>query len=57
MKKNICLDCLVKLTKEKDNKNNQMQLEIDSMKKALLSLTSEIESKDFSKYNYILKQI
>ena len=52
VKKNICVDCLVKLTRDKDNRNTQMLNEIDNMKKALLNLTSEIESKDFSNYKY-----
>ena len=45
------MNCLEKLTKEKDEKNATISSEIDSMKKALLTLTSEIESKEFRNLN------
>ena len=47
VKKNICLNCLDKLIKERESSNFFLASEKDALTKALASLINEIESKDF----------
>jgi len=48
VKKNICLNCLEKLIKNRENLNNGSNNETESLKYALANLMSEMESDEFS---------
>lgn len=48
IKKNICINCLDKLIKERETINNNLTNEINILTNSLETIVSEIESKDFS---------
>lgn len=48
VKKNICLNCLDKLIREREEANMRLNEEKDKLTHALENLMNEIESKEFS---------
>ena len=49
IKKNICLNCIDKLIKERESNNSLLHAEKELLTNALEALMSEIESTEFSK--------
>lgn len=47
LKKNICLNCLEHLVKERENVNSSIVNEITVLKNSLVSMTQDLESKEF----------
>ena len=49
MIKNICINCLDKLIREREEKNNQINEEKEQITSNIETLTQEVESEEFSK--------
>ena len=49
VKKNICLNCIEKLIKERESNNSLLHAEKELLTNALETLMSELESKEFRK--------
>lgn len=56
MKKNICLNCLDKLIREREEKNNIIHKEKEQVAMNVEILNQEVESEEFSKAIFIYFQ-
>lgn len=56
LSKNICLNCIEALIKEREQVNSNLSEEIKNLKMSLEALTSDIESKDFQEINGVKEE-